>query len=99
MCKQLVVEATIVGLATILVGVCVQELLKKTTLKVQCETPCDWNKNYVREIGLFLSGFITPIFLGLSITCISGTIAAFPILVLALLCSKKLYKVSFTYPF
>ena len=61
MCKQLVVEATIVGLATVLVGVCVQELLKKTTLKVQCQTPCDWNKNYIREIGLFLTGFMLHI--------------------------------------
>uniref|UniRef100_A0A6C0I6Q6 Uncharacterized protein n=1 Tax=viral metagenome TaxID=1070528 RepID=A0A6C0I6Q6_9ZZZZ len=58
MCKQLIIEATIVGLATILVGVCVQELLKKTTLKVQCETPCDWNKNYIKEISLFITGFM-----------------------------------------
>lgn len=58
MCKQLVVEATIVGLATILIGVCVQELLKKTTLKVNCETPCDWNKNYIKEISLFITGFM-----------------------------------------
>ena len=61
MCKQLVVEATIVGLATILVGVGIQELLKRTTLKVKCETPCDWNKNYIREIGLFLTGFMLHI--------------------------------------
>lgn len=61
MCKQLVIEAAIVGLATILIGVCVQELLKKTTLKVQCKTPCDWNKNYIREIGLFLTGFMLHI--------------------------------------
>ena len=61
MCKQLIIEATIVGLATILVGVCVQELLKKTTLKVQCESPCDWNKNYIREIGLFITGFMLHI--------------------------------------
>ena len=33
MCKQLIIEATIVGLATILVGVCVQELLKKNYFK------------------------------------------------------------------
>jgi hypothetical protein len=58
MCKQLIIEATIVGLSTILVGVCVQELLKKTTLKVQCETPCDWNKNYIKEISLFITGFM-----------------------------------------
>ena len=58
MSKQLIIEATIVGLATILVGVCVQELLKKTTLKVQCETPCDWNKNYIKEISLFITGFM-----------------------------------------
>ena len=34
MCKQLIIEAAIVGLATILVGVCVQELLKKTIIKL-----------------------------------------------------------------
>ena len=61
MCKQLIIEAVIVGLATILVGVCVQELLKKTSLKVKCETPCDWNKNYIREIGLFITGFMLHI--------------------------------------
>ena len=61
MCKQLIVEATIVGLATILVGVCIQELLKKTSLKVHCNTPCDWNKNYIREIGLFVTGFMLHI--------------------------------------
>ena len=61
MCKQLLLEATIVGLATVLVGVCIQELLKRTTLKVKCETPCDWNKNYIREIGLFLTGFMLHI--------------------------------------
>ena len=38
-----------------------QELLKKTTLKIHCETPCDWNKNYIREIGLFVTGFILHI--------------------------------------
>jgi hypothetical protein len=61
MCKQLLLEATIVGLATIFVGICIQELLKKTTLRVKCETPCDWNKNYIREIGLFLTGFMLHI--------------------------------------
>lgn len=61
MCQQLLLEATIVGLASILVGVCVQELLKRTTLKVKCETPCDWNKNYIREISLFVTGFMLHI--------------------------------------
>jgi len=61
MYTQLLIEATIVGLATVLVGVCIQELLKKTTLKVKCETPCEWNKNYIREIGLFLTGFMMHI--------------------------------------
>lgn len=61
MCQQLIVEATIVGLATVLVGVCVQELLKRTSLKVQCPSPCDWNKNYIRELGLFLTGFMLHI--------------------------------------
>jgi hypothetical protein len=61
MCKQLLLEATIVGLATIFVGICIQELLKKTTLRVKCDTPCDWNKNYIREIGLFLTGFMLHI--------------------------------------
>jgi hypothetical protein len=61
MCKQLIIEATIVGLATILVGVCIQELLKKTSLKVQCDSPCDWNKNYIKEISLFITGFMLHI--------------------------------------
>jgi hypothetical protein len=61
MCQQLIVEAIIVGLASVLVGVCVQELLTRTTLKVQCETPCDWNKNYIKEISLFLTGFMLHI--------------------------------------
>lgn len=61
MCQQLIIEATIVGLATVLVGVCVQELLKRTSLKVKCDTQCDWNKNYIREIGLFLTGFMIHI--------------------------------------
>lgn len=55
--KQILIEAIIVGLCTVLVGVCVQELLKVTTLKVKCEKSCDWNKNNIREIGLFLTGF------------------------------------------
>ncbi len=59
--KQVLVEAIIVGLATVLVGVAVQELLKRTTLKVKCPHQCDWNKNYIREFGLFLTGFILHI--------------------------------------
>ena len=58
---QVILEATIVGLATVLVGVCVQELLKRTSLKVKCQTPCEWNKNYIREISLFLTGFMLHI--------------------------------------
>jgi hypothetical protein len=61
MCNQLILEATIVGLATVLIGVCIQELLKRTTLKVKCEQPCEWNKHNIREIGLFLTGFMIHI--------------------------------------
>jgi hypothetical protein len=59
--QQVLIEAFVVGLATVLVGVCVQELLKRTTLKVKCTHKCDWNKNYIREISLFLTGFILHI--------------------------------------
>jgi len=55
---RLLLEAFIVGIITALVGTLVSWTLSKP-FKVELPPVCDdWNKNYVMEINLFLTGFI-----------------------------------------
>ena len=55
---QLLLEATIVGILTIiigsLVGYCISKFVSSDLPKV-CK---DWNKFYIMEITLFLTGFL-----------------------------------------
>jgi len=59
---QLLIEAIIVGIAVVLFGTVVSWLLKGT-FAVDLPPVCkDWNKNYVMEIALFLTGVVTHLF-------------------------------------
>lgn len=53
-------EATIVGIALIIIGNIVGYLLTGSSLSVKLPKKCaTWNKFYVMEVSLFLTGFIT----------------------------------------
>lgn len=59
---QLLIEAIVVGIAVIIFGTLVSWILK-CMFKVDLPPVCkDWNKNYVMEIALFLTGVITHFF-------------------------------------
>jgi ABC-type antimicrobial peptide transport system permease subunit len=54
---KLLVEAFVVGIATIVVGIIVSFILGRffsTNLPAICKT---WNKNHIMELSLFLTGF------------------------------------------
>jgi len=58
---QLLKEAVVVGLGTVLVGSVVGAVLGKffsTNLPTICK---EWNKNHIMEISLFLTGFLLHI--------------------------------------
>lgn len=56
--KNLFTEAIIVGIVTVFVGTLVSWGLGKS-FSVDLPPVCkDWNKNYVMEISLFLTGFL-----------------------------------------
>lgn len=59
---QLFIEALVVGIAVVIFGTVASwfaGLFFKTKLPPVCE---DWNKNYVMEIALFLTGVLTHLF-------------------------------------
>ena len=54
-------NAAIFGLMTLIVGLLVMYTLKQTPLKQACPNKCDrqiWDKYFIREISLFLTGFV-----------------------------------------
>lgn len=58
---KLLVEASVVGIATVIVGTLVGFIIGKyfsTNLPAICKS---WNKNHIMEICLFLTGFIIHI--------------------------------------
>jgi hypothetical protein len=54
-------EAVVVGVVLVIIGGCVMELLRHTSLKVNCSnnSKCDYNKYHIREVALFLTGVLT----------------------------------------
>ena len=55
----LLTEAIGVGILTVLVGTIISAILAKTTLKVDLGKVCKtWNRFYIMEISLFLTGFL-----------------------------------------
>ena len=60
---KLIIEAFFVGLVVVLMGTIVSGVFAYS-LKADLPPVCkDWNKNYVMEISLFLTGFITHLML------------------------------------
>ena len=58
---KLLIEALVVGISTIIMGTIISYLLGNT-FKVDLPPVCkDWNKNYIMEISLFLTGFLSHI--------------------------------------
>lgn len=56
---KLLIEAVVVGVVVVIMGTLVTWLLGNT-FSVDLPPVCkDWNKNYVMEISLFLTGVIT----------------------------------------
>jgi hypothetical protein len=59
---HLIFEATIVGLMIVIIGTIVSFVLGKS-FSVDLPPVCkDWNKNYVMEISLFITGFLGHLF-------------------------------------
>ena len=56
--RQLLLEAVVVGIITVIVGNIVGFIIGKS-LSVDLPAVCkDWNKYYTMEISLFLTGFL-----------------------------------------
>ena len=58
---KLVVEASVVGMTTVIIGSIVGFILGKyfsTNLPKICKT---WNKNHIMEVSLFVTGFVLHI--------------------------------------
>ena len=63
---SLLKNASIFGLTSLVVGLIVMFLLVQTPLKQECPNKCDrkiWDKYFIREISLFLTGFLSYIIL------------------------------------
>ena len=56
---KLIVEAVIVGLIVVLIGTAVSFIAGKVFAVDLPPTCKEWNKNYVMEISLFLTGVLT----------------------------------------
>lgn len=63
MLQQLLIEAFVVGIAAMVIGTGVGFALSQTPLapKGLGTSDKDWNKYYVMEISLFLTGFLSHI--------------------------------------
>ena len=62
---MLLVEATVVGMITVIIGSIVGFILAKYFSPNSPNSPKtsrDWNKNHIMEISLFLTGFLVHIF-------------------------------------
>ena len=56
------VEAFIVGISTVIMGIIVTYVMRAVSPSSQVPTVCkDWNKNHVMEMSLFLTGFFLHI--------------------------------------
>ena len=52
-------EALVVGIFAVILGKLVCYALQKTVLKVNLPEECNgWNKNNIKELSLFLTGFL-----------------------------------------
>lgn len=59
---QLLIEAIIVGIMTVIFGTIIAYIMKSIN-KIDIPPVCqDWNKNYTMEIALFLTGFSIHLF-------------------------------------
>ena len=61
---SLLKNASIWGITSLIVGLLVMFILIKTPLKQECPNKCDrkiWDKYFIREISLFLTGFLSYI--------------------------------------
>ena len=58
---SLLKNASIFGLMSLIVGVVVMYTLIKTPLTQDCPNKCNWNKYFIREISVFLTGFLSYI--------------------------------------
>ena len=60
---KLAIEALFVGISTVIVGFFVSQLsklfVKNQQLPIECK---DWNKNYIMEVSLFLTGITMHVF-------------------------------------
>jgi len=56
---KLLLEAIVVGISVALFGTVVSFVFSISPLKVSLPPVCkDWNKNYIMELSLFLTGFL-----------------------------------------
>jgi hypothetical protein len=57
---KLLIEASIVGIATVIIGTIISFVTSKSCLAAGIPKIHDtnWNKNHIMEISLFLTGFI-----------------------------------------
>ena len=63
---MLLVEAIVVGIATVIIGSLVGYVMGKLMgqdLPIKCK---EWNKNHIMEITLFITGFLIHLFSELS---------------------------------
>jgi hypothetical protein len=61
---SLLKNASLFGLLTLIIGLFVMFILIRTPLKQECPNKCDrkiWDKYFIREISLFLTGFFSYI--------------------------------------
>jgi len=61
---SLLKNASLFGLLTLIIGLIVMFILIQTPLKQECPNKCDrkiWDKYFIREISLFLTGFFSYI--------------------------------------
>tara|TARA_B110000285_G_scaffold69744_1_gene80237 strand:+ start:240 stop:500 length:261 start_codon:yes stop_codon:yes gene_type:complete len=52
---RLIIEASMVGIITVVVGYIITWILSQFTSKAK-KINTDWNKNYIMELALFLTG-------------------------------------------
>lgn len=61
--STVLIEASIVGIVTIIFGTLITWVIRQFKLSNPLPQVCrDWNKNYIMEIVLFLTGFFVHLF-------------------------------------
>lgn len=61
MIGQLLIEATVVGISTVIMGTIVGYVISQIVPSAGAKSSGDWNKYYVMEIALFFTGFFLHI--------------------------------------